>query len=149
MPAERGAIMARRTLAALAALALPSLAAAAALGTAISEVTGWEWLAVVVLSAFAGLVALFQRVRANQYAIIRRQLGEPYEDADIIRVCIALYAASHMGGALLAGVLAFFLGVPVLPNGHAIAASIALSAYGGARVVERMAARNGLLGPKG
>lgn len=130
--------MRRRVVVPTLLLLAPLLAwAASALDSAMAAITPREWLATLLLSIFAGLVALFQKIKASQEAAVKRKLGEPYNPADIIGVSVWLYALSHMSGAILVGAVTFFGAQPVLTNGYAIAAAIAMASYGGARVAEK------------
>lgn len=132
--------MRHRIVSAIGLLWPATVLAASALDQAMASITPREWLATLLLSVFAGLVALFQRIKASQEAAVKRAMGEPYSPADIIGVSVWLYAVSHMSGAVLVGAVTFFSAQPVLTNGYAIAAAIAMASYGGARIAEKWGA---------
>jgi hypothetical protein len=93
------------------------------LGAEMAAVPLLAWMMVAILSLVSGLVALLTRWREVEPA-------KP-----------VLFAASHMLGSGLSGLLAFFLCEDANVADFPEAAVIAVAAFAGARLIEAAAAR--------
>lgn len=110
------------------------------LGATLGAITLRDWASLAVLSGFSGAVALLHRVRKSFEAVaIAAASGQPVDLEARQLIDWRLYASCHMGGALFAGLMAFFLGEAMGLNAYLEAAGIALSSWGGAKLADRWA----------
>lgn len=95
-------------------------ATAITLGETMRTVPTLAWLMVLVLSAVSGLAALLSRLR------------------DQAPERLTLFVVSHMLGSLVAGLLVFFICEGADINDFTEAVAIALAAYAGAKLIDRL-----------
>jgi hypothetical protein len=93
------------------------------LGTSLAGVPMLAWVMVLILSLVSGLAALLTRWRE----------AEPTKPV--------LFAASHMLGSLLSGVLTFLVAEYAEVPDFGEAALIAVAAFAGARLIDAAAVR--------
>jgi hypothetical protein len=115
-------------------------AASQSLGTTFGEIGVADWLTLVSLSVFSGLVALLQRVRKSfEYNILAAK-GDPTAIiADRQLLSWKLYATCHMTGALFMGFMAFLMSETWTWNSYVEAATIACLAWGGSKFADQLA----------
>ncbi len=111
------------------------------LGATLGTVSVADWLSLVVLSAFSGLVALLHRVRRNFEAVALEQLGfgTPQTSLNLQRIDWRLFAAAHMAGAMFVGALAFLICEAFDIGPYLEAAAIALASWSGAKLADQLA----------
>ncbi|GAA4321726.1 hypothetical protein GCM10023144_01160 [Pigmentiphaga soli] len=100
-------------------------AAAMTFGEAMEQVTGFEWVAVAVLSTLAGATALLIKIS-----------GMANEDPPVSVHNMPLLIGAHMCGSWLAGLMTFFAAKHLEWGPMLVALSIPAVAFGGARGCE-------------
>lgn len=130
---------------------ISTLATTVTLGQTLGSIPGQAWVSVLVLSLISGAVAVLQRV--NKAVKIERAIElTPETDSNFfhltdLRETLAetqipdtwlLFVVWHMAGAVLMGTLAFFFLEAADVNDFIEAVAIALSSYGGARLVDKV-----------
>jgi hypothetical protein len=129
-----------RSRAPLALLVVPAaVLAAGGLEQTFGAMSVWEWCGTLGVSLLTGTITLLLRIRASQEARLRRNEGLAFEDGDIIRAGLWLYASSHVGGSVLAGFFTLFTTHDLGLSGHATAAAILCASFVGAKVVQHAA----------
>lgn len=111
-----------------------ALAASLTFGAAVETITPLEWTLVLVLTTLSGATALLIRVSG--------QINDAPPDALVSPIRnLPLLIAAHMGGSLLAGLMAFFsaahFGLPGLLVGFFVPAV----SFGGAKACEYISKR--------
>jgi membrane protein implicated in regulation of membrane protease activity len=118
------------------------------LGDTLGAVPGTAWLAVLVLSIISGLMALLQRMSLS--IALEQQLSEAreseYEEISLLLRNAAIpkgwkvFVVWHMLGALSMGALSFLFLESTDMHDFLEAVAIALSAYSGARLFDKVSA---------
>lgn len=91
-------------------------------------------LGMLAVAIVSGAASLLMRLSADQAAKARKALGEQFRDADIIRTSLSLYAATHIVGSVVAGVLSY-LSLSSAISGNALYSAVGVSAFSGARAL--------------
>lgn len=105
-------------------------AASVTLSNTINEIPVSAWVIVFILSAVSGLVSLLQR--------LKDEMMKPKWETQIYRAW-RWFTAAHIIGALFAGLIAFLVAEAFDITDLIEAVFIAVMAYGGARVTDKMA----------
>lgn len=126
-------------------------AAAVTLGSTLGGVPGDAWVAVVLVSAVSGLLALLQRM--NKAAQLEQQLNELEKTPEnaqqraILRdrltelqlpTALSLFVTWHMVGSLVMGFICFMVLEAGDVNDFVEAALISLAGYCGAILVDKL-----------
>lgn len=115
-------------------------AASQSLGTTFGEISFADWLTLVSLSIFSGLVALLQRVRKSfEYNVLAAKNDPTAVIGDRQLLAWKLYSLCHMAGALFMGFIAFLMSETFSANNYVEAAGIAFMAWGGAKFADQLA----------
>lgn len=118
---------------------ITTLAATQSLGDALYGIGLRDWISLLLLTNVSGLVALLTRVRKSLEAVALMARGQTVDAADIQLVPWWFFALVHMLGAMFVGALMFFVAEYWDWNSYIEAPAIALTSWGGAKYVDRLA----------
>lgn len=103
-------------------------------GQGFAQIPGIAWIAVLGLSTLAGVTALLLRISAQINEGPDGATAKPMKDARI-------FAAAHMCGSWLAGVVVFLLALHGAWPDFLVGAAIILASFGGAKTLELLTER--------
>lgn len=118
---------------------IAALAAGESLSSAFTSYSIADYLAVLLVSTVSGLVALIHRIRKDLESRALEAAGKSYDVSDRVLIDWRLFAAFHMTGSYMAGLIVFMLCEYMDYDSHLEAICIALGAWVGAKLMEVLA----------
>lgn len=118
---------------------ISAFATAPSLGSTLISHSFADWAAVATVSTASGMVAFLNRVRKHMEAEALEKLGQMFDPKDRMLLGWKPFAAFHMSGSYLSGVVVFFVCEHFDWGGYAEAIAIACAAWLGAQVMDMIA----------